>query len=88
MYKEVGQKHCDICGICIRKAAHHCQLLGNHIGDNNQIIFFLYVLFFSLVYQRNGEPICVSEPVTLTKLKINIKRECCIGREVRPFGRL
>jgi|JI6StandDraft_1071083.scaffolds.fasta_scaffold08364_5 ribosomal protein S14 len=44
MFKEVGQKHCEICRICIRKAAHHCPLLGTHIGENNQIVFFLYVL--------------------------------------------
>lgn len=32
MFKEAGQKHCEICKICIRKAAHHCPLLGTHIG--------------------------------------------------------
>lgn len=38
-----NMEHCYICGICICKLDHHCDVIGKCVGKNNIVCFLLFV---------------------------------------------
>ncbi|CXI36650.1 palmitoyltransferase, putative [Plasmodium berghei] len=38
-------KHCKYCKQCIKTYDHHCLWINNCVGENNRLIFFLYLYF-------------------------------------------
>jgi len=43
LYQPLRAKHCYDCGICVRTHDHHCPWIGGCVGENNRILFFLYL---------------------------------------------
>lgn len=41
----VRTKHCKDCNRCVATFDHHCQWIGNCIGEKNRCIFWWYLLF-------------------------------------------
>lgn len=37
--------HCDICNKCVKCFDHHCWILGGCIGENNKLIFLIFLFF-------------------------------------------
>ena len=42
--------HCEKCERCIRKYDHHCKLIGGCIGENNHLVFVLFLFTQSLIF--------------------------------------
>ena len=42
--KKKKMEHCFICGICICKLDHHCDVIGKCVGKNNIVCFLLFAL--------------------------------------------
>lgn len=40
--------HCKKCGICVLKFDHHCKFIGTCIGEDNHLIFIVYLFFQTL----------------------------------------
>ena len=52
--KEKFSKHCYSCKKCVKEQAHHCILFGNCIGQNNKILYIIYlsilIVYFVISY--------------------------------------
>lgn len=47
-YKPPRAHHCSICQKCIMKMDHHCPWVNNCIGENNQIYFYMFIMWILL----------------------------------------
>jgi hypothetical protein len=48
--KEKFSKHCYSCKKCVKEQAHHCILFGNCIGENNKILYIIYLSIFIIYF--------------------------------------
>lgn len=47
--KPLRSRHCDSCGLCVRKFDHHCPCLGQCVGERNHSFFMAYLIIESLI---------------------------------------
>ena len=56
--QEYRSKHCLICQKCISEFDHHCFWVGNCVGKNNYILFFIFLIYVNLNTLFNFGIIC------------------------------
>jgi len=49
LYQPLRSKHCKSCERCIARYDHHCFFIGNCVGENNHLLFMVYLALESVL---------------------------------------